>query len=289
MKLVREKIGYGKIPQVSLWKFAPVKSFTLIRTIFLVAALFSLSWSPTVALAGTGEKQEAEQKQNPLTPVNLGVQTVPTKRKGKGPGLRVKFGTRETCLIGDMTIIRIDLANSFPDQRLLLSLEPMDEEEDVIEPQVIPITVQALARGGDATFPLQKVEGMRVLGLYICKDSDNERSCRDKRIEPLDEVFKFYTSGKVPRDYKAPDRTYFFHTILLNDGQVQFFSEPVINRSYLALRETLDRQLETDNREREMTRRILQYHRTLKSEPPRVEDDKLLIEIPEQDYKKCRK
>ena len=129
------------------------------------------------------------------------------------------------CEVGDLDIIGKEMAHS-PGAKLLFTIEPL-MTGDLESPVIKEIGVDKVTGGSVINLAIPAGKGVRHLGLFICKDSSNDNSCRNKSVVDLNKVYNTYypmNGSKPPSDdYLASDKIYFFQYLMVQDGQLVVF------------------------------------------------------------------
>ncbi len=136
----------------------------------------------------------------------------------------------DRCSFGDVDALLLDSRWSGTAGRILLSLEPVYDLSNSGFVSTKEITPASLAhRGLEARLSVPKVKTPQLYGLFICRDSKNENSCRGKAVDDFKDIFARYkleinaqTKELKPkalleeRKKTVPDRIYFFKSVIVD-------------------------------------------------------------------------
>ena len=161
-----------------------------------------------------------------------GIKTVPVSSTPTEFKLMLKIIPKERCLLGDLDVINKDLAAS-DNPKLILSIEPLLQGDNSINPVIqrlehidtgfsASISIpKPPTKGKDTQKDAQKNQDSLHLGLFICKDSEQEGRCNSKDFRDIEEVNNEHLNQNDPARSTPNwpiDKIYVFQYLLF-DGQ----------------------------------------------------------------------
>jgi hypothetical protein len=147
---------------------------------------------------------------------------------GNGTRLRIPLwlASRQSCNPGDLTALAGDVRRSSR-KRVLVSLEPLRPEDDVMEPVTKRISVDEVLRGHRVEFDVQLKRVPAQLGLFVCRDDQEQGRCGTKDPVDYERVWgEIDAELRKPQPEAAPDRTYAFQYVHVeSDGRLLTFQD----------------------------------------------------------------
>jgi len=192
--------------------------------------------------------------------------------------LSVKISKKDGCFFGDLDLILLEMsAGKF--YELLVTLEPLDGS-------AIPVSSARVKsrKLGDPdlfiTLKAPKVSAPTPMGLFICRDSNNQGSCKDKLVSPFrDALSRFKTMPDPAKKAEPfPDRTYFFNDVVVGPNAVEA-QEPMFGP---AEEERLKKITSAATVER-----ITSLKNVLTSQPLKSNNGQLEVVLPLSDFGNC--
>lgn len=203
--------------------------------------------------------------------------------------LPVTISLSRECSLGDADIILLEAgwSNTTSVRLSLESLLP----EDTFAASVTVSVVELKSRGTTTKFSLPPYKGIRPMGLFICKDSNNEGRCRDKPVQRSDDIFARYNPKNSPEklDPKKDitDKSYFFGNVLAYEDRVEFVQKQFTEQTAKQLSLTLATAKVAEAGK--IVSRIKHLHSTLGSLPLNVQNSGIEITLPSLDLSGCSK
>lgn len=153
----------------------------------------------------------------------------PSQELGFDEEIDFSFGPKTGCLMGDMDTISKEL-NRKDAQRLLFSIEPVLVQDTGLKPLVKLVDPgEAVSKGTTVQFKLPKVQKPVHLGLFVCKDNQNEGRCATKKpynLAKMTNILFFKGPARAEKLVQA-DKPYYFQYILYDGKRLRFMSEAV--------------------------------------------------------------
>jgi hypothetical protein len=139
------------------------------------------------------------------------------------------FGPKPGCLMGDMDTISKELSRK-GSQRLLFSIEPVLAQDTRFRPLVKQVDPgEAVSSGTTVQFKLPKVQKPVHLGLFVCKDNQDEGRCATKKpynLVKMTSILFFKGPARAEKLVQA-DKPYYFQYILYDGKRLRFMSSAV--------------------------------------------------------------
>jgi hypothetical protein len=191
------------------------------------------------------------------------------------------------CGPGDLDAINIDLRHSSPKARVLFSLEPFDPSDN-FPASVHETNLMELSRGTPQRFDLPNKK-IALMGLYVCKDSDQTGYCRNKRMGDINEVFNYDVPGHRNVPQVTPDRVYFFQFLVRAGNNLLVIGKENLGAfEYNGLRRILGHLMPGDARGlADITKKIQRVNGTIVSLPMQVQGNEAFAVIPRADNSFC--
>lgn len=248
---------------------------------FLVAALLiNLQPSKVRAEGGTGTNE-------------AGLAFAPLSVSDSKWNIPIKLVTEPRCFFGDRDAIGLELIRSeSPETELLLTIEPLPKAPEVKKTAVAFIKGAAkdLEKGYDLTLSVPRATHNEILGLYICKDSKKEGSCRNKELRTIPAILNQYDSiqGVLSPDFVATDKIYFFKPLVFESSGVRYPSAAMSSQRYAQLEQFINHEFGLNEGSKNAIEKIIEIGNTLQSRPLQMVDQKLVIRLPGYAPTRCR-
>jgi hypothetical protein len=207
--------------------------------------------------------------------------------------LPIKLVTEPRCFFGDRDAIGLELIRSEnPETELLLTIEPLPKGGETKKPTVAYIKNAAkdLEKGFDVILTVPRSAHKEILGLYICKDSNKEGSCRNKEIRTIPAVLNQYDSmqGVLTPDFVATDKIYFFKPIFFEGSGMRYPSAAMSSQRYAQLEQFINSEFGLNEGSKNAVTQIIEIGNTLQSRPLQMVDKKLIVRLPGYAPTRCR-
>lgn len=223
----------------------------------------------------------------------LQVIELPLKVQDSNATLAVRIAAESRCFFGDLDVLALDLALS-KNPRLLLSLEPIFLSDTSFEPRSTewhnPKSLHDIIRGAGfyTSLSFLKLESPKLLGLYICTDSNNTGRCLGKPEVEFDEILQRHEVGRnVPKDIVIPDKIYFFRYLVITPQFARIFEAPMSEIRYELLERYLEPIIPGKATRTNAISVIRRFNARIGSLPLKVEEEPVRISLPWFDRKNC--
>ena len=207
--------------------------------------------------------------------------------------LALKLVTEPRCFFGDRDAIGLELIRSEnPETELLLTVETLPDAAETKKATVAFIkgAAKELEKGYDLTLTVPRSSHKEILGLYICKDSKKEGSCRNKELRTIPAILNQYDSiqGVLSPEFVATDKIYFFKPLIFEASGLRYPSAAMSSQRYAQLEQFINREFGLNEGSKNAITKIIEIGNTLQSRPLQMADQKLVIRLPGYAPTRCR-
>lgn len=227
----------------------------------------------------------------PGVPKNPGVvaatQTLATTSQGRA--LHVRITSSPRCMVGDMDIISEELRGS-EKHRLLFSVEPLLKSSS-FPPQVRQLTEGQFERGTTQSFALPVSDKPIHIGIFVCKDDEEEGRCRKKPIQSLDDLYlkaQMKQPGSSEPVVPSSDKTYFFEYAILERDTLHLVETELSVDNYFRLIEFLKPLVNIQEEALALVREVRRYNKAIKSVAAGVSSSYVVIDLPHLEPGVCQ-
>lgn len=265
----------------------------------MLSSHFGTPWNIVLAgilglvLAGSGYAQDS----GGITGLAREIQLV---RDSISPGeeyidLGVKIVSERRCGQGDLDIIDTEYQeNPFMDKRLLLTLEPLFPDPTMMDPLFQVIKHPKDLENYVTTFRIKRFKGEKHLGLFLCRDTNGEKSCQGKRAVNVAKMAKLYAKlQKTPMTLErgvAWDKIYYFQYVVLGDNSIEYLAgTDVSDQRFAKFNKYMTSRMGTDEAYRFTIGQIGGWTQATNSMPLKIEGNTLVVNLPQSDDTRCKK
>lgn len=177
------------------------------------------------------------------------------------------------CQGGDLDTMKY-ASRDLGANEILISLEPSSGGKG----DSLRTSVAALYKGIEHTFKLQPGNGTQSYGLYICSDSKNGTSCKDKIVKTHAEISK---EASLANDAAKKDYLFYYQHVLLARNNLEVYRSDDTSDEFKKSIETyLNEQKDISSSEIQTAWKIASV---MRSTSPDVKDDRLQLTLPYND------
>lgn len=248
---------------------------------------FALCTTAAFCVAEEPAKPAEQKTQEPL------LEAFQLQSKVDSVTLPVVVRSTTRCVFSDADAIAYDIAAGNPKSKVLLTMEPIPAGDRLASPVVADISAapDLLGKGTTAPLacPLTEDSKPLILGLYICREAKENGQCNSKPAQPIRDVLARYKKGsKLPPNYVAPEKTYFFQMLVLAGNKVYFLTRTLAEEDYSLLEKELGNLGLRGSTVKSAVTKIRQLNDTLGSFPlRRTGEGSLEIVLPRFSADKC--
>lgn len=229
----------------------------------------------------------SEQKEKALNPqqldslrrahnlkLSMQVKALPAKAHGNRLTISVKTALEAVwCKSGDFDLIK-SVVKDAAKKDFAITLEALDGSS---LQQGVNLSFADISRGTAVRMTLPKVKEARAVGLYLCSDPGNKRSCRERAPLPAD----IWTTAVDKMPAKVKDKIIYFQYLILDSSGVQLLpSQDWSAARFATMQKTLKDDLGASAREFEKARKLIAH---LQPMPARLSGEILEIPLPYND------
>ncbi len=211
----------------------------------------------------------AEHVLDANTPPEIGARTRELAQNGTAVSLPIKFENMKRCMIGDYDIISREISQDRT-AKLLLSVEPLLVSELSAPPVVQQAALSDLRDGQSRLFLLAPSTRPVLMGLYICKDSNNEGRCGGKQVVDVAQ----------PSTGKPADKIYFFAPFVLEQNKFTAFQSRMQDSGYEQMSAYLAERLGATAEARAGTAKVKNILTTVRPATVRTPGSSIVVDLP---------
>ena len=230
--------------------------------------------------------QPAQAAKDPLEITQVSMSPVAGKPDFRS--LKVRLVSTPRCVMGDFEAIVYDRIGS-PDSGIVFSVEPVLEDDKSFagSTQVVTDPARILSGAEIGMLEVPYSDTPKIYGIYICKKSAPEETCRSKPVMPINDILKEHSTDNKPPKRFFRDRTYFF-AFVLTAGEQAFVSKAEFNPEMKDLIYSFLRTRVLDEpRFEEIFQTIWKRIKVLGPYPLGATPDSVTVSIPRYDRDKC--
>ncbi len=204
----------------------------------------------------------------------------------------VQFYAEPRCMQGDFDIIRTEL-NYTTKPRLVLSLEPLGPDRGVFKSIHHVITRDEFRSGAKFRFRIPQLSQAQHVGLYLCLDTAETNSCKNKPVLDLADVGNRYIKGRTKRLLggkrisEATDKLYYFHYFLIDGERLIGFDTSIEEEDYADAERYLHDIAQDGGVTSEVIARVQHLNTKIRSMPAKIAKREIMINLPREDQGKC--
>lgn len=122
----------------------------------------------------------------------------------------ISVESKETCALGELDALDMDLRYSNDKERILISVEPLDSSAPGKAIVLREVTRSELDSGLQIDLPPSASYQEQAMGVFLCRDSTGQEGCAGKTRVKLTEIIMSDTEASLKNpSFRAPDRIYF--------------------------------------------------------------------------------
>lgn len=203
----------------------------------------------------------------------LGLKSLELKEKDGLLEIPFVFTPRKVwCQGGDLDTMKYAATNVAANE-ILISLEPSDGGKG----DFVRTSVADLYKGVEHTFQV-KAGGSQSFGLYICSDSKNAKSCKNKAVKSHADISKEAANAK---DSEKNDYVFFFQHVVFDKNSLEVYRANDISESFKkSVAEYLTTQKDIDPSEFEKAWKVSKVMRSASAD---VQEGRLQLSLPYND------
>lgn len=206
-------------------------------------------------------------------------------RPDKERRITIETIPQKSCFIGDLDLMAFDMKLS-KTAYFTLTLESIAGDSLSIAPTILDNEV--LAGPQTVRIYIPKISEPKLLGLFICKDSNRSGSCKNKRIDSIVDVIRQYSKVNDPQlldpAKNFPDRVFYFNALVASPEYLEII-EPYNKSENLAI-DAVNKVAGIDHSG--MTSFLKEAYNKINSVPFKQDEEKLQVILPKYDPSACK-